>query len=1579
MLSRNELAARTLKERLKTARIGVLARGLHGVDFGPVLESLVEGRARPLHVALVGVASPAEAPAGVVLATDVETGVDWRNHPELAGDILVVVEGDVEKMHSLAELDEVTPRDLTRTLLEWAQKELRLNEVQDRVWAALAEVAATLPLPMVEEFVGAVEAEREDLEAISRNLWRIALLADTRLLNRSANPADRLALNARLVMEMSQLTEASRRRIAAALRSGSADERVRTAYAAVNAFHRFGRRDALRQLDVSAVEQLIRTSRVAVVPVAPPPPPPPVPEADLDVSEIEPAPEAEEPGGESALADDALPAEWDESRTAESIGRYAVDPSPEAREALAALADKILERANQENPDEEFEVVIPGVFGGATVRPPQADKALRGLVGAACTATAWGGTLRSPQHTLRDAIERLDAEDFVAFDPNAASPSLGGRSLFELLRAMDPDLPPGANTTFAQELARFQELRTVLLEGLHALLDAPATWLAGKPEVGAALRDYIDTYRELLRVFRVSEPFLRQRNHAQAVMIAASELIRLDVIHVQVDGIWKALLTPLHPLYLWRYAQILDFAHAHGKDLDDAERAQLGEAITEPRAVLPFLALSPSVVGPTAVTLPHAGHYGDLPAYENDTNRFLGSDGVDFLQDLVRRWVADAPYTRAQVRVALVDVPDLPRALAALRKFLIGEPTTTVVCDLYFTRERDADVELGRLDFEGADHETGELIRTRRLSVATRRAGNLADVTRQLRDRPVHVAYFFDQSEYRVVPAPRTDHLTISPLVVTYEYTYDRTFRRGEIAPSTYASDGLFDNFDQLVALGTASPAGQQQRLRQAAGADLQPLNAVLREDAARWLAVADRSLIAYHPEGAVPLAEVIEGQREVGVWARDESYSVRQYRTLLLNYNLNPDLSSLAELMRRYGHVATSGRLGLPPAQHAADAAERKRRKGLIGTVLAAAWYRANYGDCLIASLDTPLARRWLHDPNVSRVRADLVGVRMDGDRLVVEPIEVKAHDKIEPFARRADPVRGAGVRLEGAAVDQLLATLRLLRPVFRAGPDDPLFTPARREVLKYQLYRECFRHVGDGEWQEEWFARLNAVFSTAPVDLRALVVHVHLEESGLDEEWTPDGAEPVALVRLGGRAVQRLIARAGGESAPDAQVSAAPEPRPTDGPDPPIARAVERTTNEITSPTATEPASTPAGGATQPVPGQPPVRHETAAPATVAAPQPPAPADSGVPESELAELARGFRRGSSAFGIKIAECDPARAVVGPNVIRYYVRLAPDQRLAELRSHIEDIGREMHRSGLLISPIPHSNQVALDVPRLSRGIVPFEDALADLPQIPSPERMPLAIGVTPEGTRIAPDLATLHHLLVGGATGKGKTMLLYSILTSLLARHPSPDHLRLFLSTNKPEDFVFFSGLPHLETGAVVSGAEEALRHLHELVSRVFDERGALLVEARCRDIGEYNRKHPDAPLPPFVLLIDELADLADELAGAAKNAFYAQLRRVAQMGRARGVHLVLCTQRPSADLLPTSIRSQMNGRVALTVNDATSSRIILEEPGAEQLQGSGDLLFKEGSTTVRGQGYFVATEALDAFVAGLGLPEKV
>lgn len=299
----------------------------------------------------------------------------------------------------------------------------------------------------------------------------------------------------------------------------------------------------------------------------------------------------------------------------------------------------------------------------------------------------------------------------------------------------------------------------------------------------------------------------------------------------------------------------------------------------------------------------------------------------------------------------------------------------------------------------------------------------------------------------------------------------------------------------------------------------------------------------------------------------------------------------------------------------------------------------------------------------------------------------------------------------------------------------------------------------------------------------------------------------------------------------------------------------------------------------------------------------------------------------------------------------RFYVRLSRGQRLDALRNVLEDIGREMARSGVLVSSVPNSQEIALDVPRLKsdRKIVPLSQGLAHLPTVTSPEQMPILIGVTPEGENIIRDLGQMPHLMVGGTTGAGKTIFLYSLLVSLLKSHPSPKSLRLLLSTSKPEDFVFFNHLPHLEQGLVIADAEQAVELLQSYVTQIFDDRGTLLTAAKCRDISEYNAKHVEA-LPPFIIVVDEFADLADQLAHdkSGLRAFYNQIRRVAQLGRNRGVHLVLCTQRPSADLVPTNIRNLMNVRVALRVNDSTASKMILDETGAEQLQMHGDLLFK-------------------------------
>lgn len=350
-----------------------------------------------------------------------------------------------------------------------------------------------------------------------------------------------------------------------------------------------------------------------------------------------------------------------------------------------------------------------------------------------------------------------------------------------------------------------------------------------------------------------------------------------------------------------------------------------------------------------------------------------------------------------------------------------------------------------------------------------------------------------------------------------------------------------------------------------------------------------------------------------------------------------------------------------------------------------------------------------------------------------------------------------------------------------------------------------------------------------------------------------------------------------------------------------------------------------------------------------------------------DVRSLAVAFEAACAEYGVRVTPAPASSAVIGPQVVRLYFELARGQRLVPLRTVLPEVGLRLRRGGLLVQPIPERGIIALDVPRPQPEIVAWAEGLRSLPLTSSIEQMPIAVGVTPEGEHIIAWLDEMPHLLVGGTTGSGKTVFLYTLIASLLAHHRRPEELRLLVSTSKLEDFSQLARLPHLLGGGVISEAHEAIAAIENIGGSEFEHRGRLLVEAGRRDIGEYNRGAA-SPLPPIVVVVDEFADLADQLSGraqaAARAEFYAGIRRIAQLGRSRGVHLVLATQRPSADLLPTNIRSLLNSRVALRVNDVTASTMILDEAGAESLMRRGDLLFKHDGKTARVQGYFISAD---------------
>lgn len=1533
-LGRSSVLAEALADRLRLVRVGVVVRDIAGIDPVEVVEEVARISGKELYAAIVGLDEPRSV-RGVTVANNIESAVMWRNSPDKAGSIVVFVQGEVPKLHSLGDFDVFSSRDLSRFLITKAMEEIPENLPRRNFWEAIRDSCQFFPLEFLEGFVAAVDEEAENPDAISSNLWRLGLLRDDDILAKGRDPKERLERNRQLIFEMGQLSEQSRRRIGLVLSrsTGANRERLQRAFRLVKEFFSRGDTDVLRNLDVTTVEELLKAGR-------------PLPALSKD-SDDERDDVGDGTAGTRPLRGTALEV---------AISRCLVSGDESAEKALAQLQTDIEERLGQEDAQAREAVSVDEWFGGQPIHPDYPDNDLIRVIGYLCNRDSWGGVIETSRESLFSAIVNAGPNDIDPYNPEDRDKGAVGHSLFSLVREFDRLVDARGERTFSSCLGSLIAARQQLLNHLGLLMSYPFVLFGGSPEMRSVLDEYLEAYAALLSLFRIHEPLLHGADDA-AVRYVANEFMRLDVIFVRTPTEWKAMLTPLHPFHLWRFREILRAVKAEDRPLTEDERTVLSDALPDLPHLLHFLVVSSEVSRGDEVVLPQAGSVRTLPTFENHTNRYLGSDGVECVRELLRQWVVLAPYSARQVRLAVVDAPCLRDVLEECAKFVRSQNRTQVIVDAYFTRGQNVGRDVTNFDSDNKDHELVQMLKANRIVVHVRdEASSIQGVAELMQRRPVHIAVLFDQTQYNVTYAPNVQELLVSPLVISYEYDYSYTFGRGTIAPSSEAHEGLFADYHFLVSRAMRMPAGEHLRLQYNAGADLGPINSLLENGATRWLAVADRFVAAYAPSGAVPVGEQRFGQREVAVWAGDESQFVDRFLDLLKRYNLLPHQETVVGLLRRFAHLAAGGLFALPVSAGGAQRSRELREKGLLGAVLAVAWYREQYPGSLVASLDSKLATVWLKArPDGNRKRADLVGVRVSPDGgLVVEVIEVKTHDDDDVV--HIDRDASSAITLSGRAVEQLTATLRIIEPIFGHDDPQPLFTPARREVLRYQLHRECFRDIHDRDWQSEWYQRLRTAFGlrsqATPVCCRGLVIHVSLDEptglSGVD-----DSTEPITYVKLGSREVQDLIA-----------------PRPSRRIQRPSNTPVEQQINVVLPPSS-ESQMVPESVLVDEV-----AAHRTSASELrVADGSHPLLHQAGVTDrSEATELARLFRRACEAFRIQIEECDPEKAVLGPTVWRFYVVLARGQRIEQLRNSLEDISREMKRSGILLSSIPNSVEIALDVPRLDRETVPLSAGLRVLPPVDSPEQMPLLIGVTPEGFPVIRDLSRVCHMLVGGTTGSGKTFFLHNLLISLLTSHPQPTNLRLLISTSKPEDFVFYEGLPHLELGRVIDDAAEAVDLFRTRIPEIFEERRQILSDARRPDIIRYNATHEEK-LPPYVIVVDEFADLADQLAGSrsAKDEFYRHIRRVAQLGRNRGVHLILCTQRPSAELVPTHIRNLMNARVALRVNDSTASRMILDEPGAEQLQLHGDLLVKDDMTMVRAQAFFAEVSFIESIVSSL------
>jgi S-DNA-T family DNA segregation ATPase FtsK/SpoIIIE len=319
---------------------------------------------------------------------------------------------------------------------------------------------------------------------------------------------------------------------------------------------------------------------------------------------------------------------------------------------------------------------------------------------------------------------------------------------------------------------------------------------------------------------------------------------------------------------------------------------------------------------------------------------------------------------------------------------------------------------------------------------------------------------------------------------------------------------------------------------------------------------------------------------------------------------------------------------------------------------------------------------------------------------------------------------------------------------------------------------------------------------------------------------------------------------------------------------------------------------------------------------------------------------------------------------VSGPHVTRYELRLAPGIKMSKVAQLKDDLAYALAAEHVrILAPIPGKQAVGVEVPNRVRKMVHLGDVFQQAPAKWSP--LTVWLGKDIAGKAIGTDLAKQPHILVAGTTGSGKSGCVNAMLSSILLR-ADPNEVRMVLVDPKQVELNHYEHIPHLLT-PVITSPRLAANALANLIKEM-EERYGVMSRAKARNLVELNRirlREGEQPLPYILCVIDELADLMMVAPADVEDSII----RLAQKSRAVGIHLVLATQRPSADVITGMIKANVPARIAFAVSSQTDSRVILDQNGAESLLGQGDMLFRPigESRTARIQGAFITEDEIE------------
>lgn len=1515
-----------VNDRARAQEYGVALVNIPDFDYVSFVQGLASERKAALFFLGFPTATRAriesELPQSEKLSYDftVEKAEESRNSgDESIFRVLIIKRAEMEKMSSLRWFPEITLERIYTKSCDLARKDLAgTNAVIEALIQALRSkpIRSILSFERVLEYLELlISAPADKLpEAIKENYYRLGLCSDKSLDSRNPSKDDfvaRIKHNHGIVERLSNLEQAERQSITNYYAKATG---IKETPRRILSYYKTKDIALLGQMELSEVEECLKAAKEKKNPTSPP----------RRGTTIKP----------TALAAQLI---FD-------------DNQDQISDILVQLERDIDQRANTKKA-EKVEVDVDG--GRAQFKTEPVTERIAEEMS---SDSDFGGIIRAEVQAPDEAIRDLDKFERIPFSPAILDPVW---SSLTRIAALVSD-----GETISVRLKRFLDARKEILPFSKRLQDAPMLQVLAQFD---KFYKYLTAYAGLLTAINDEFPKIWAIAPSNAKEII-NTIMSLDYVFVVGETKAHAIPTPMHPMYLWKYVELAkeilsskgvnEIGEAQLSDEDKAFIIRKAEDIPDPLSV----ALLPATIAYRgAAFLPLSGRIGMLPVYSNVPQINQSESGIDTLKQAIIRYRCLYPHAGMMLKLCVIDPPSVEvivsmlKALNSDKEFNING----IEISIFHTKEVSASwIEID--DDSLNDGMLGRIKGRRSLNFKLTIAHHKYSYSKILSElsREQHMLIIFDPNEVKIETAQNNRQIHIHPLCVPKVYKYNPIDEKVEIRPAS--EGGIFTVYASIIEKLNEHPS----TFSHTSTSFYTPLKRETYDaflDKCDWLVILDQSLKSWDISLRAASEKLFYREndyRSIGIYSSNCRKFVLGYDTLVKRLgNFVPKEEGVKEIIEAVREINDDGLLSI--VSHTSNRIfDTNHGKGSLGIALAAIHYKRQHPAAILVGLDTQLAQEWLSDREDGKL-PDLIGINLESDTdALVDIIEVKTYSD-NPNAFTLD-----GDTISGHAVEQVTALEGLTQEML--GKTEKITTISRREILREQVFECLFQAALDPASKLRYSNMLNDLFAGEyNVSIRRNIAFVDFENTessekiykGIDDYVGKD----YTLITIGSSEVQAILAnsafaREAGPFNPAPQeedtavVAPSQEPRE--------ASAAESTPEEA------QPVQSPVVPATMPVAvSNIPVASASPVPAT----------DETVVELQRTDIREKCAKINKVFrdyGINAYPVDPDMVQEAARFTRFSVELKSGETIRTLERFKTDIGIQLEANGeILIDHIKGTKYLSVDVPFAGAGkSISLLEHLSLLDG--SSGDLDFVAGQKADGRFEIVDLAKAPHMLIAGTTGSGKTIFLYSIIVSLLHKYPMED-LEFLIIDPKQTDFVFFEDLPNLYGGHVVIDAEEALEMIQRINDVDKEERMQQIRSCRSRDINSYNEKNPDHRMKRLIIIIDEYADLIQtaEMQGKRKE-FEKFLSMLAQKVRSLGIHLIIATQRPSANIVTGVLKANIPYRISFRLPSHTDSQTILDMSGAENLLGKGDMLLVTDSDTIRMQGLFISENELDEFV---------